>query len=139
MNKRGFLRTLEAVIAIIMILGLILYVTPTAQLKVETIPAVVEQSQSLILTEVAINDQYRECILDNKDRSCINMDYPCAGIESFIRSVKPIGYEFNCEICSTSIACVDNLKVPVDKTVYTRDTFVAGSPSKIFRVYMWQT
>lgn len=137
-NKKGFLRTLESIIAIIMVLGLILYVTPTRTPEVSELPGVVEQAQNLVLEEVAVNKEFRKCILESDERSCIGMNSPCSGIESFIQTAVPTGYQFNCEICSSSIACVSSLSIPQDKTVYTRDTFVAGSPSKVFRVYMWQ-
>ena len=137
-NKKGFLRTIEAIIAIIMVLGFILYVTPTRIPDVGEVPGVVEQAQSIILDEVATNEIFRDCILTNEGRSCINMDWPCADLDDFITSAKPLGYNFNCEICKTSVSCVPALSVPDDKTVYTRDTFIAATPPKVFRVYMWE-
>lgn len=138
MNKKGFLRTIEAVIAIIIVLGLILFLTPARISDVGEVPGTIEESQKVIVEEVSYNETFRSCILKDKDRSCIGMDWPCSQMETFVRSNIPSGYDFNCEICDSSVSCVQNLKVPVDKTVYARDIFIAGEPSRVFRVYIWQ-
>lgn len=138
MNKKGFLRTLEAVIAIIIVLGLILFLTPTKIPDVGDVPGSVEEAQKIIVQEISQNATYRKCALDNKDRSCIGMDYPCNYVEQFVRGNTPSGYDYNCEICDSSVSCVDNLHIPVDKTVYAKDIFISGPPSRVFRVYMWQ-
>lgn len=138
MNNKGFLRTLEAVIAVIIVLSLILFLTPVRVSEVGDIPGTVAEAQKIIVEEVSLNESYRKCILDNKERSCIGMDYPCDGIENFVRANTPAGYEYNCEICDSSVSCVENLHVPVDKTVFARDIFIAGRPSRVFRVYLWE-
>ena len=138
MNNKGFLRTLEAVIAIILVLSLILFLTPTKLSGSGEIPGSVVESQKTIVEEISLNETYRKCVLDNKGRSCIGMDYPCNEVENFVRMNTPAGYDYNCEICDSSVSCVENLHVPVDRTVYARDIFIAGRPSRIFRVYLWE-
>lgn len=138
MNNKGFLRTLEAVIAVIIVLSLILFLTPTKISDVGDVPGTVAESQKIIVEEISLNETYRKCVLDNKDRSCIGMDYPCDGVENFVRVNTPAGYEYNCEICDSSVSCVENLHIPVDKTVYAKDIFISGKPSRVFRVYLWE-
>ena len=49
-NNKGFIRTLEAVIAIIIILGLIAYLIPSRELKIE-IPSNVKEAREFIFNE----------------------------------------------------------------------------------------
>ncbi len=138
MNKKGFLRTIEAVIAIIIILGLILFLTPTRVSDVGEVPGTIEEAQKIIIEEISFNETFRDCVLKNKGISCIGMDWPCSDIEIFVRGNTPPGYDFNCEICDSSVSCVENLHVPIDQTVYAKDIFIAGEPSRVFRVYLWE-
>lgn len=139
MDNKGFLRTLEAIIAIIMVLGFILFITPSKPLSTGEVPGTVEASQNLILEEFANNKTYRDCILQSKADSCRSSGIsPCnLYFEEFIQKSIPAGYEFNCEVCPSAVSCVSSLS-PDDKTVYARDTFVSGKPPKVFRVYMWE-
>jgi len=138
-NKKGFLRTIEAVIAVIMILGLILYVTPSKITDIGEIPTVVEQSQNLIVEEIALNKTLRGCIQQIDSNSCITQKYACTiQVDGFIKESLPPGYNYGCEVCPSAVSCINVGGLPKDRTVYTRDTFISGRPQKVFRIYMWE-
>ncbi len=133
-NKQGFLKTLEAVIAIIMILGFVYVVTPKQQ-KPETTPFNILDVQRFVLTEVAMNETFRNCITTSQPSSC---GTGCLQqIDAFIDQNTPSGYENACEVCARAISCSTN-PLPLDRSVFTDSIFVSHTTtSKVFRVYFW--
>jgi len=64
-NKRGFIRIVEAIIAIVVVFGFILIAFPQGrnQTTGET-PYEIEQTQERIIGEITNNIEFRRCILN---------------------------------------------------------------------------
>ena len=145
MNKRGWIRTLEAVIAILLIFGFILYVTPKTQSYGDTTPQIVESRQNFIMKTILENNDYRNCVLDGGSGSyCFGPDgVLCVGyreeIENLVEKNKPLGYDYACEICPSSASCT-NVNALAEKSVYTSAIFVSKpGTGKVMRLYFWET
>ena len=136
-NKKGFIKTLEAVIAIILILGFVYAMTPKQEPKAEPTPLNIRDTQQFILNEVALNKTFRNCITSSPVSAC---DNGCLQqINAFIDKNTPSGYENSCEVCARAISCSSN-QLPLDRSIYTDSIFIGHTTSsKIFRVYFWPT
>ncbi len=133
MNKKGFVRTLEAVIAVVIVLGIMLVLTPAKQPETD-IPANLKQSQAFILNHIATNENFRNCIMDTTVYGECRAS--CAAIDGFVGNNVPKGYDYRCEICSSASTCSNPL--PLDKSLYTDSRFIATDPAKVIRVVFWE-
>ena len=140
MNKKAYIRTLEAVIAIILVLVFIFMVTPKTQKISEEVPVDVREAQKFILQEVLNNETLRNCVISlEPPQNCKQDIFSCKNLDSFIKEHIPRNYDYNCEVCSTSASCI-NLNLPIDKSVYADDIFITNYPNKlrIVRLYLWR-
>lgn len=167
MNKKGFLRIIEAVIAIVLILGFILYInykTPENKLGV---PDQVRSSMDSILNQLSLNSEsygsFRDCILKSDTSKCgIEGSEPenCECLNVFsntnlgkcglgtnfndLMNTRISGYDYACEVCSESLSCTKiNEKIPKSKTVYTDTIFIAptkdvNNEPRVVRLYFWE-
>jgi len=151
MNNKGFLKTLEAIIAIVILLGFILYIIPSGDEKDISKPFVVKNAQTYILDEIMYNVELRNCVADlsNPGGICDNLlQGDCAdritGVDGIINKNIPFGYSVHCEICETSISCSNIASVDaIENNVYIDTRFISKDPSdpqslKVIRLYMWK-
>jgi hypothetical protein len=148
MNKKGFIRTLEAVVAIILIFSFIFFILPK-QIDIETrIPENVQLSQQFILNEIMYNSTFRDCIFDynlqgetGTNCQAISDASNNCDINTFITRQLPFNYDFACEVCNQVATCIGE-DVPFDKSVYANSIFLVRDPPsnspKVLRVYVWQ-
>ncbi len=136
-NKKGFLRILEAIIAIVLILGLIFYLTPRSMSEKGKIPRNIEELQQFVLKEVSYNATFRDCTLASDIGSC-KVSYGCrANINRFIDNSVPNDYDYEVEICKTSVSCFDG-ELPISKSVFADSSFIGDENSRVFRIYIWE-
>jgi hypothetical protein len=133
-NKKGYIKTIEAVIAILIILGFIYVVTPKQNLPKETTPQNIESAEDFIINQVLYNSTYRDCVI-NDNRLCI---------DNFIKKNTPFGCYYQFEMCNTSTSCLQELGIvlPIDKSIYSKNVLISQENNqikpKVFRVYMWE-
>ncbi len=139
MNTKGFVRTLEAVIAIVILLGAVLILIPEEQPVTGEVPAEIQDVQSYVLQEIALNKNYRDCVTTSN----AGYEGKCQGgcltpINDFIISKIPFGYTGVCELCNSAISCT-NMDLPIDKSIYTDSIFLVKPPvTKVLRVYFYE-
>lgn len=136
-NKKGFVRTLESVIAVIVVLTFIYVITLKTETPTGEVPFNIKDAQKFIFQEVSFNDNYRQCIMSSSPGStcpsgCLNQ------IDQLIISNRPAGFNHACEVCSTALSCSTSLGLPVDKSVYTDSIFISRDKFRILRVYFWE-
>ena len=140
MNKKGFAKTLEAGIAVILVLVFIYYVLPkqTPEGTMLRVPEQVKTTQSFILQEISTKENLRNCALYAATTGKCE-DIPCQNIVSLINSNTPPGYTSACEICATANTCAANLNLPTDVSLYTDSVFLSErTTSKVVRLYFWR-
>ena len=138
MNKKGFGKTLEATIAIILILTFIFYFTPKPLSKEPSIPVNVMEAQSFILEQISTKDSFRDCLVQTA--AVGKCETVCRAVNNFIKHKdnKPFGYTAACEVCDSASTCyTDNL--PINVSLYTDSVFLAGKFPKVVRIYFWMT
>lgn len=144
-NKKGFIRTLEAVIAIVLILGFIFYITPKVVEFEEKVPENVANAKEFILNQILFNKEYSSCIISAGNENCetaITCDKN-EEIKKLFKDNVPYGYEYACEICSSDSQkkpCINLPEKTFEKSVYTNSIFIY-KPTKdynIMRIYIWK-
>lgn len=143
-NKKGFIRTLEAVIAIILILGFIFWVTPKVTEFEEEVPENIASSKEFIMNQILYDKDYSQCIAFATEGKCedvlISVSDECKSkiIDSLIKKNIPVGYDYSCEICSGSWCGKANY--PDDRSIYTNSIFVYRSDKNYntIRIFIWK-
>ncbi|MEK6882871.1 MAG: hypothetical protein AABY22_24825, partial [Nanoarchaeota archaeon] len=110
-GKEGFLRTLEAIISIVLLLGLILYILSGSAKIIPRTPDVVTDTNDYIINEFLNNPAYRKCFALATSGECDKAlsDTPpenCkTNIINFVQKAMPPGYTYSCEVCQSSKSC----------------------------------
>lgn len=139
MSTKGLIRTLEAVIAVLLLLSLLFFILPEEQAPTGEIPAQVKTAQDFVLEEIALNKTYRDCITVANAGYHGNCQAGCLSqVQQFMLSNAPFGYTVACEVCDTALSCA-NLPLPTEKSIYTDSIFISRQPvTKVLRVYYYE-
>lgn len=137
-NKKGLIKILEAVIAIMIIAGAIIAI------RISQEPARVKniaESISPILDEVAKDQEYRDAILENplnnQPRTITEENYP--ELYNFIDSKIPDNLDFEVKLCPPTETCgLDEFH----ENVFAGERIISSnlevySPKKI-KLFIWQ-
>ena len=131
-NKKGFIRTIEAVIAIVIIVMVIFFSIPTDIGNFESeVPVLVQDSKTFINSQI-FQDEALITLIFNDEVAAK------AQIETIIANSVPPGYAFKVKICDTP-TCIE--QTPADKQVYMGDLFIGSTLKEIdphiVRYWMW--
>ncbi len=140
MDKKGYIRTLEAVIAIVIILLFIFAVTPERTVNPKTVPPQVDSAQRYILKEVQDNQELRdEALSVGSDGSCGSDIGVAPKIDELVSSNLPPGFAYACAICLTT-SCVFTPE-GVTTSIYMDDVMITpnniNDGPKIVRIWFW--
>ena len=69
MNKKGYIRTIEAVLAVIIVLSVIAYVTHEQSIKKFNTPSLVKSSQNAVLNIISNDLALRLCVIEGHQGS----------------------------------------------------------------------
>ena len=132
-NKKGYIKTLEAVIAVIIVI-MVSYVLIAQRIEQKPEPPlVVQDAMRFINEELQFDEIIREGIVGGTGG--VKDD-----IASIITENKPRNYDFICAICSDSSRCY--IDTPFQRSVYVSDVFIASSKEeqnpKVVRIWFWE-
>ena len=117
MNKRGFIRTIEALIAIVLLLGLIVFIYSGNPKKLPSTPEVVDKASSFIINEFLNKPEFRNCFVSISQEGRCNekLNPNCKiSIENFITKSIPLGYNYDCEVCFKAKSCLLSINAAKD-------------------------
>jgi phosphatidylethanolamine-binding protein (PEBP) family uncharacterized protein len=130
MNKRGWLKVLEAVIAIAILIGVLLYIMTTSAPKKDMSTTAYEK-EKYILDTISKNDTLRSDIIDS-DNYKVNLT-----IEKMI----PNTWGYETRICELAEIC-NGINIPLDKDVYAAEIVVTSTDNqytpKKLRLFVWE-
>tara|TARA_Y100000310_G_scaffold327446_1_gene393832 strand:- start:13830 stop:14276 length:447 start_codon:yes stop_codon:yes gene_type:complete len=144
-GKKGYLKTVEALIAVIMLFGFFIYMLPGDRIEVASVPQDIELMQDVIFDEISNNVEWRQCIVQDNPK-CIDGE-----ITSFVGSVvNPerdgstlLVRDFKIGVCTEALSC--NVDVDAgDKEVYAADIIIRDLGSSnvlktaIFKLFIWE-
>ncbi len=133
MDKNGYIRTLEAVVAILMIFVFIFTVLPRSQPRAATDPSEIRLLQDAILNQIESNSTYRNFVL-NDDKTAIDVY-----VTDTLKFVGDYGHILNIQDVDNSIVQPNGL--PTDKDVYAGSVVVGSNLTKynpkLVTIYIW--
>ena len=133
MNKKAYIKTVEAFIAIIAILIFIYAIIPDRSIEEPKIPPVVESSQKFITTEIQTDEDIRTCVIENPQ--CNNSQM----MQQVIEDNLPVGYDSTFKICEDT-NCI--AQTPFDRSVYLTDVFIISTLEqnnpKVVKIWIWR-
>lgn len=141
-NKQGYIKTLEAVIAIVIILIFTFAVTPKPTPSY-ALPSSVENAQAYILEEIERDEDVRKAIMAGTPTETADPMYGL--IDGIVAVNMPTGFAYTIGVCEES-ACSFSINpegIPVDRSIYTAEAMIAtdgettGTP-RIVRIWMWR-
>lgn len=147
-NKKGFIRTLEAVLAVMLLLTIIYLTTPDQDIDISK-PNPIKQAHSVIFAEISTNQEHRNCLLNEiANHGALNnakgqysgsiIPHNCIQeINNFIIPYTPHGYVYLAEACAQSKSCLDR-NLPAEKSIFAESIMLASDNPKVFRVYFWE-
>lgn len=131
MNKKGWIRIVEVVLAIMLISAVILIIS-TKQIKKVDISKNVFEKQGEILSIIGENEELRTEIIGGNEK----------GVNDLISKTIPNSWSFEVVICNIDEICNKNL--PSDKDVYVSEIIVSANltdyPNEIpkkLRFFIW--
>ncbi|MBU2637608.1 MAG: hypothetical protein KJ955_01415 [Nanoarchaeota archaeon] len=143
MDNKGYIKTLEAVIAIVIILIFTFAVTPKP-VPSYRLPSSVENAQDYILEEIGVDDGLRTLIMnaDTDNPEAAESVAAYTAINTVVDSNLPTGYAYIVGICAESV-CVSELPPEAaDRSIYTAEAMIASDGTaetpRIVRIWMWQ-
>ena len=148
MDNKGFIKTLEAVISIVLLLGFILFMlSMTKQNEVIAKPYNVKNAQTFILDQVLYDANLRSCVSNvvSSGKCSDILDANCKSLltdenSGIIPKNTPPGYGADCEICQNTPASCADVSAGL-KDIYTDARFIGKSGSndlKVVRIYMFE-
>ena len=147
-NKKGYLRTVESIIAIVIILSIVYAVLPKPMFDNNSIPNIVKSSQDAAIKDISFDTELKLCIIDD------NCQDKSKKIGDVLERNKPIGFSYAFKICDNPVCtCVKNdtecsiplpaPEKPKDANGIMTETFISSTASdtrhKIVRFWMWKT
>ncbi len=146
-GKRGFLRIVEVFVAILIIGGVMLFIYVEKVQKPQQEDFIYQTIRSA-LRDIANDEDYREAVLKGCDGCCPTCSFPSEQdyrdtLETRLREVIPIEYEFRFKICKLESACGLVGGLPA-KEVFSEEVSVSVTldsddfePKKI-RLFVWE-
>lgn len=143
-NKKGYIKTLEAVIAIIMIITVSYTLIPRSVEKPPEPPLIVQDAMKFTNQKVETDEYTREKIVPYEGTTNTwdpDEENPFDRLTSLVNESMPIAlYDFSCAACSSPSLCIIN--TPLTRNVYTTDVFIASGGGeqnpKLVRVWLWE-
>ncbi len=144
MNKKGWLKIVEASLAILIIIGVILFVLNKTNILREDISSRVYDTQLSILREIEHNDDFRQKILSiqNTDLPIKWNDFQSEGLEDLQNKIKnrvPDYLICEAKICTPNDFCnIDDLQ---EKNIYSQAIIISAtnviySPKQL-KLFCW--
>ncbi len=106
-NKKGWIRIVEAFIAILLIAGVVLTITMGEFIQRED-DSEIYNAQLGILRDIQVNDVLRQAILEAPNVDSDDNSFP-GDVETKIETLTPVNLECKAKICAIDAECGMNL------------------------------
>lgn len=130
-NKRGWVRIVEAVAAIMLLTGVLLVFASRSNPKQDT-SETFNSLERAILDDISTNEAMRvEILKSDAERNSTK-------IHDFIRTRLPAGISSNYSICAPADTCV-NYGIPANINIYADDVLISSldGDNRKFVLFLW--
>jgi len=119
-NKHGWIRIVEALVAILLIIGFVLLIIEGSSVK-KDVSSRIYLTENAILTEIQLNSTFRDYILDvSVPLEFENFEQD---LKNHITNRLPEYLECDAKICAASNVCINEI---LEEDVYVRSLMIAG-------------
>jgi hypothetical protein len=135
MNKKGFIHTLEAIIAILLLLGVLIISIGFNKTEIGEVPLEIKLIQKTVLNEIQNNEILRVSLFND----------PYADIDNYLEEIinNKINYTF--DVCGDiEIICPLSSDLPSEKNIYSDSIIIRinkedeeNEEYRIFKLYLW--
>ena len=144
-GKKGYIKTLEAVLAVLIIMIGSYALIPKNRDTPPAVPPLVEGAKSYLASSIIGNLSVRNSMVNGNCTAGIDIN---AIIASDPNKQALALYDYACLICTTlgGTSCVAN--TPIDRAVYMADVFISSAPSlavpldqqkpRVVRMWFWR-
>ena len=127
-NKRGWIRIIEACIAVLLVIGVVLIITNRNQINLGGDNSYkIYETENFILREIELNDSLRSDIL-NAENLPVSWENLTAGVKEKIIARTPANLECKGMICFVGPVC--SLETDAQKEVYAQSVLIAANTEK---------
>jgi hypothetical protein len=137
MNKKGYAKTVEAIIAVVIIFIFLIGVVVKNQKAEPDVPKDIELLQNVILNEIENNESLRDYTLGSSTK---DLEY----LNNFINNsigITNTNTDFNISIVNLTQEIPINIGLPNKKTVYARSLIISSNfttdDSRLLMLYLW--
>ncbi|MBS3079713.1 hypothetical protein J4218_06335 [Candidatus Pacearchaeota archaeon] len=128
-NKRGWLRIIEAFIAILIVFGAVLYIVSKQNYSLDS-SSVIYEKETKILDIISKNDNFRQMVLDNNNSQ----------LQNEIKKMVPASWNFSTCI-ESNITLVCSPQIPLDRNIYVNEVLITSSLTQYndtkLRLFVW--
>lgn len=143
-EKRGWIRIVESIMAILLIAAVVLIAIRYSQTGSSDISSNVYETESAMINQVQVNQTLRNEIVGIPALTLPILWSQFVSVapntENEINQTTPSYLECQGQICSTSDSCL--LKNPPDKTVYSESVLITANLTeynpKVLKIFCWQ-
>jgi hypothetical protein len=123
-NKRGWIKIVEAFLAILLLITIILLAVNTRYLNVDKEEGYFNVEGN-IFKKVQINDTLRNSVLNSTiPVNSSDENFP-SDLETMIEDTTPIGIDCSMAICPTNSTC--DTGVEIEKSTYVKEILIVGN------------
>lgn len=129
LNKKGWIRIVEAVVAIMLLAGFLTFILVSRNNKTD-LNDYAYNIETSIVRDISMNDSLRTDILSNNTLN----------VNSYIQGRIPATFNFSSRICTLEEVC-GCTNCPLDKDVYADSAFISSTISSYkpvqFKLFIW--
>lgn len=134
MNKRGYMKTVEAVVALILVLAVIVTIINRNQEEIgATTPREIKIAQDTINNMVQNDEDLRRAVLLNQS-GVLQTE-----LDEYFQNYETLTYNFT--ICDTAY-CPSLEGLPKDKSIYVSNLIISSVHNEtghgVFKLYLWR-
>ncbi len=133
MNKKSYVRTIESIIAILILLTIVYLINPR-QPSFQEAPAEISLLQDIVLNEIEQNETFRQSVLNNDTSK----------IQPFIAKTLNLTGNYNFKLVINDIDQPYTIPndLPSKKDIYTKSIFISANLTKhdpkLVSLYFWE-
>ncbi len=137
MNKKGWIRIVEAFIAILLVAGVVLTITMGEFIQRKDSSEIYD-AQLGMLRDIQVNDILRQAILDAPNVDLDDNNFP-GGVKTKIETLTPTYLECKAKICAIGVECDMELD---EEEIYVQSVAIIATSTtygpKQLKLFCWE-
>ena len=127
MNRGGWIRLIEAFMAILLLTSVLVIVVEYKQSNNVEIPSIIYQTQNFVLRTIELNETMRQEIISTEiPIMSWDQSFP-QDIKLFIETNIPSDIECVSQICSISVSCELSEQGEIESNIYVQSVFISST------------